>query len=62
MRKAMDEFKELRAGAADLFHPRVLLIAVVLSAVYLLIAGTGLFMDDAERAQERPATLKASGA
>ena len=44
MRKAIDEFKELRTGAADLFHPRVLLIAVVLSAVYLLIAATGLYM------------------
>ncbi len=44
MRKAMDEFKELRTGAADLFHPRVLLIAVILSAAYLLIAGAGLYI------------------
>lgn len=44
LRKAMDEFQELRAGAEDLFHPRVLLIATLLSAIYLITAGAGLFL------------------
>ena len=44
MRKAMEGIKELRAGTTDLLHPRVLLIAALLSGVYLSTAGAGLYL------------------
>lgn len=44
LRTAMNELKDLRAGAADLVHPRVLLVATLLSGGYLITAGAGLFV------------------
>lgn len=44
MRKAMDEFKQFREGAADLFHPRVLGPAMLLGAAYTIIAGAALYL------------------
>ena len=36
--------RELRAGARDLLHPRVLAAQTALGAAYLVIAGTALFV------------------
>jgi uncharacterized protein (TIRG00374 family) len=43
-RMALAEFREFRAGAVDLWHPRVLLSAGALGAVYCLIGGIAFYM------------------
>ncbi|MBF6591095.1 MAG: flippase-like domain-containing protein [Ktedonobacterales bacterium] len=43
-RTVLDEFNQFRDGAHDLAHPRILLIESALSAIYLVIAGTGLWL------------------
>lgn len=44
VRKAVDEFRQFRAGVVDLLHPRILLYVIVLGAIYLLIAGLGFYL------------------
>lgn len=44
LRKAADEFRQFRKGAEDLLHPRVLAVAALLSAAYLLTAGSALYI------------------
>lgn len=44
VRLAMDELRQFRQGAAALLHPAVLIRATVLGAVYLLLAGTALYV------------------
>lgn len=44
LRRALDELKQFRQGAADLLHPRVLLVEAALSVTYLTIAGAALYM------------------
>ncbi len=44
MVKALDELQRFKEGAADLFHPRILLIEALLSAVYLILAGAALYI------------------
>lgn len=44
MMKAMAEFQQFKEGAADLFHPRILLIEALLSAMYLILAGAALYV------------------
>lgn len=42
--KALEEFQQFQQGASLLFHPRVLLIAALLSAGYLITAGAALYL------------------
>lgn len=42
-RKALDELGQLREGAEELLHPRILIIETLLSATYLMCAGAALF-------------------
>ena len=44
MVKAMHEFEQFKEGAADLFHPRILMIESLLSAAYLILAGAALYI------------------
>jgi len=44
MVKVMDELQRFKEGAADLFHPRILLIEALLSATYLILAGAALYI------------------
>jgi uncharacterized protein (TIRG00374 family) len=44
MVKALDGLQRFKEGAADLFHPRILLIEALLSAVYLILAGAALYI------------------
>lgn len=44
MRKVIEEFKQFREGAVDLFHPRIIVIETLFSAAYLMIAGAALFI------------------
>jgi uncharacterized membrane protein YbhN (UPF0104 family) len=44
LRKAMDEFDQFRQGAAALLHVRILAVATLLGAIYLFVAGVGLYV------------------
>jgi uncharacterized membrane protein YbhN (UPF0104 family) len=44
LRRAVDEFKQFRQGAAALFHPRIMGIAVLLGAVYVIIGASALYL------------------
>jgi len=44
MRAALRELRQLRAGVADLLHPRILILQVPLGGAYLLLAGTALYV------------------
>jgi uncharacterized protein (TIRG00374 family) len=43
-RKALDELSQFRQGVAALLHPRILGLAITLGALYLVIAGVGLYV------------------
>ncbi|HWE60298.1 MAG TPA: lysylphosphatidylglycerol synthase transmembrane domain-containing protein [Chloroflexota bacterium] len=43
-RKALDELRQFRAGVADLLHPRILIIQFFLGAVYVVIAGSSMYL------------------
>src|SRR2546423_4826649 len=42
--QALDAFKQFRDGAAALFHPHIVGIAVLLGAVYLIIGASALYL------------------
>jgi uncharacterized membrane protein YbhN (UPF0104 family) len=42
--QALDAFKQFREGAAALFHPHIVGIAVLLGAVYLIIGASALYL------------------
>ena len=44
VRVALDEVHQFRVGAGQIMHPRVVLAAAALGAVYLLLGGTTLFL------------------
>ena len=44
VRQALAEVRQFRAGAAALFHPRILAVALLLGAVYVTIAGAALYL------------------
>ena len=44
VRRALAEVRQFRAGAAALFHPRILVVALLLGAVYVTIAGAALYL------------------
>jgi hypothetical protein len=44
LRKVVAEFNHCREGAADLMHPRVLLLESACSAAYLVLASAGLWV------------------
>lgn len=44
LRKALDELKEFREGASDLLHARILLTQFAIGFIYVVIAGTGLYL------------------
>ncbi|MDB5076824.1 MAG: hypothetical protein JWO42_3003 [Chloroflexi bacterium] len=44
MRKLLEELRQFREGVADLLHVRLLIVPVALGAVYLVIAGTALYL------------------
>lgn len=43
-RKVLDELKQFREGAIDLLDPRTLGLATLLGAIYLIIAGSALYI------------------
>ena len=44
LRRGLEEVRQFRAGASDLFHPRILVIETLLGAIYVTLAGAALYL------------------